>query len=131
MDAKERRARENADFDAKLASIIAEAKAAGLHAVDEFMRTSWMVKDSEVGDASGWAWVKVWKPSYKFRESLKRLLPNEHGFRGEWMVLGFGRDLPKGAYQAITAHEIACKAAVRVMRAHFPDEEFSVDSHMD
>ncbi len=89
-----------------------------------------MVKDGIVYDTAGWAWVKVWKPSYHFRESIKRLDPRAHGFRGGWTVIGFGRDMPKGAHQSLTAHEIACKAALEVMVSAFPDEEFTVNSHI-
>jgi hypothetical protein len=68
--------------------------------------------------------VKVWNPSYHFRQSLKRLDPRAHGFRSAWTVIGFGRDMPAGAHQSLTAHEIACEGAPKVMIANFPDEQF-------
>ena len=121
-----------AAFDAKLAAAMEEARSAGLSAVREFIQSgNHMVKDGIIYDASGWASLDVLTPSYHVREALKRLNPKAHGFRGSWDVLSFGRDMPAGTNQSITAYEIACKAALKVMANHFPGENFTVDSRMD
>jgi hypothetical protein len=116
-------------MDARLKAAIDEAHAAGMAAVKDFVERTWMAKDGVIYDASGCAFVKVRTPSYQFREALKRLNPKAHGLYGAWTVLGFGRQMPRE--QSITAHEIACKAALNILSAHFPTEEFLVDSHMD
>jgi len=36
--------------------------------------------------------------------------------------------MPAGTNQSITAYEIACKAALKVMANHFPEENFTVNS---
>lgn len=121
-----------AAFDTALKAALDEAHEAGLNAIENFIRTSWMVKDGIVYEAAGWAFVKVWKPSYHFRESLKRLSPQAHGFRGDWTLnIGFGKDRPRAINQSLTVEETYCEAAIKVMRARFPDGEFSVSSRMD
>lgn len=120
-----------ARFDANLKAAMEEAHEAGLDAINEFLRTSPLVKEGVIYDTAGWAFVKVWKPSYHFRESLKRLYPKERALRGAWTLnIGFGKKRPE-INQSITADEVYCKAALKIMSAHFPDEEFTVESRVD
>src|ERR1019366_814383 len=118
-------------LDAKLRAAMEEAHIAGGNDFEKFMRTSRLVQDGIVYDTAGWAFVKVRSPAYHFRESLKRLYPSARGSGGKWTLnIGFGKK-PSNMNQSMTADEVYAGAAARVMWAHFPDQEFIVDSHMD
>ena len=108
-----------------------EAHIAGVNAFEEFMRTSRFVHGGIVYDTVGWAFVNVRSPAYHFRESLKRLYPGATGSGGNWTLnIGFGKK-PFKTNQSMTADEVYAEAAARVMSAHFPDQDFIVESHMD
>jgi hypothetical protein len=103
-----------------------EARAAGLAASQEFVDRQEISPDGHIGDTCGWAFVKVDRPRYHFREALKSFRPGSFGFKAKWTVLGFGqREIGKAASQSLTAHEIACNSACAVLQRHFPEENFS------
>jgi hypothetical protein len=119
------------EFRDRLAKALAEAKIAGLAASDQFVKQQQIAADGHLGGTAGWAFLEVRRPSYHFREALKRQKPGATGFMGKWTVLGFGREIGIAASQSLSANEIACEAAFAVLKRHFPTENFSVDSHVD
>jgi hypothetical protein len=121
-----------ATLDAKLKSALAEARAAGLAAVNEFVKRREIGPDGLVVDSCGHAYLKVENPSINFRRALKRLDICTEALNGYWWVLSFSsEEMPLPANQSITAQERACEAAEKVMASYFPDECFCVMSRQD
>ena len=108
-----------------------EGRMSGLAAVKKFVASSKLSPEGLVVDTCGRAHLKVFKPSYHFREALKQIYPDARAHRAAWMVLGFGQEIDGEAGQSITAHELACSTALEILKAKFPAENFMVSSYVD
>jgi hypothetical protein len=119
-------------LDAKLRTVLHEARAAGIAAARDFVKRTEIAADGFVSDTFGRAYLKVGDPTGPFRRALKRLDPEAEAWEGYWWILSFkDEDMPTAAIQSIRAHEAACKAARSVMESYFPDEKFYVLSRVD
>lgn len=117
----------------KLASVdevmiaIGEARDAAEEAFNNFAKTAQRTKDGFIADTCGGAYVYACKPSYAFRVAMLSAGAIEKGSGGKWQI---GRFQSVGNEQSVTAAEVACKAALRVLVARFPDETLYMNSYV-
>ena len=72
----------------------------------------------------GYAFVYAYKPSYRFREALKKLC----GAYGPQWIIDCTAPHP---YQNISVHEVMAEAAAAVLRAAYPAESIHVSVVLD
>jgi hypothetical protein len=116
-------------FDAKLKAAMDEARAAGVEAAREFAKRAPRDSYGNIAGSSGVAYVKVTRPTRKFREALTRLDARAEGYH-HWTVLAFGDEIGLQIAQLMDAQQAACAVALNVMSNRFPDEHFLVDFNL-
>jgi hypothetical protein len=113
----------------RLRAILNEAHAAAGAAFSEFMKSAPLSPDGLVIDVCGWYSVIVFKPSYQFREGMKRLGEIERDYDGAWHISNFTKHINQ---QSITAHRVACEAACAVLKQRCPGQgEFFARGRID
>lgn len=128
MNKAQQKQADKAAYKAKAEIAIAEAQAAAEAAFKAFAATANRTNDGHIADACGGAFVYARKPSYAFRTTLQALGEMTDGFQGRWSVSRFTHCVSD---QSITASEVAARAALNVMKAHFPEEDLHMSSYID
>jgi hypothetical protein len=125
----ETKAAEKAEYEARVRAAFAEAEAASEKAFEDFRASADKAPEGYIKDSCGSASLVIYKPSYRFRTTLRSMDLISPGYKGAWGLGGFSRIVTD---QSITASEKAHEAARDVLRKHFPEEpEIYMQSHLD
>lgn len=126
------RAREKAVMQDRVQAALEAARRAADAAIEGFIAKSAVGRDGLISDECGHSVIWVTKPGYDFRTTLQALGATSSWGDGRWDVSHFG---PGQRYpcasQSSRASELACRAAIAVLRAHFPEERFSIHNWID
>jgi hypothetical protein len=126
---KETKRAEAEAFRVRVRAALDEAHKAAAAAFADYKKTAKLTPEGLIIDACGGASVVVYKPSHRLRTTLKAMGELQSNDRGLWGISEFWRDVNS---QSLTAHEVACRAARKVLERHFPGEgEFLAPSRMD
>jgi hypothetical protein len=122
MPVLSKKAQKEADqeaYTAKVRKALQDAHEAARNAADTYIASAKKTPDGHVIDTCGVGNITIFKPSYRFRETLKAMGEISSGYRGAWHISHFSRNVHS---QSITAHEVAMNAARDVLQREFPEE---------
>lgn len=123
------KAAEKAEFRQNVAATLERAHAASDAAYEAFTRSARRNESGLIVDTFGWAHVIMYTPTRRLQNALKALGETERTFSGTWYVSRFPRDADT---QSITAYEVACRAACKVLEQELAGEgNFHVQTRID
>lgn len=117
-----------AAFVEEVKRVVQDAHAAADAASTAFAATAKRSPEGHIADACGGAMIKVFKPTYRFREALKSLGLTDGSYGGGWTIRGTWTAV---ADQSVTLEEKGAQAACEVFRKAFADDgEFYASSYL-
>lgn len=118
---------ENEGLAAKIDTVMAEAREAAIAAVAAYLETATKTPEGRNAGPPGAAYVYAVRPSYAFRTQMMDAGQMESSLSGRWNI---GRFQDVVDDRSITAAEVACQAALEVLRKDFPGETFKSTSFL-
>lgn len=120
-------------YTSRVKDALARSHEAAAKAVAEYIKTEKRDQQGFVAGVCGGGYIKLYKPSYRLRETLKALGKIDSSYRGGWALSGYTNDIfSHGAGQDYMANHIACNAACEVLAKELAGEgNFYPHSYID